>query len=143
MQPNNLSLLAACHLEEKRHSKPFKLDQAVSSSDQQPLSVNQTSMITKDNYRGVPDEYRADHKSVPVKLRKRRLEEQQAFDNFCGCKKFTHRQHQAHCKHQKQEQSVPYSRGGDRLSPRGGNINDASAFMSNKTIAPFLQEDTT
>jgi hypothetical protein len=103
----------------------------------------------------VPEEYWADLKSQGVKLRKRRLEEQQAFDNYCGCKKFTMRQHYSHQHQAKENANVVYHGGNQTLretnrrlssSPRGTYTyaEEGSPFLSKKDVAPFLndQEET-
>jgi hypothetical protein len=53
---------------------------------------DQPSLITKYHYKGVPDSYKVDEKNEIVKLRKRRQDDQQAFDTYLGCTKFNTRQ---------------------------------------------------
>ena len=66
------------------------------------------STITRYNYVGVPLWSRADEKANPVKLRKKKIQEQQAMDNYNGCNKFTTKQHAHHVNHVQasQEQSA-------------------------------------
>lgn len=45
-------------------------------------------MITKYNYKGVPDQYKVDQRGEPVRLRKKCDDERQAFDTRHGCTKF-------------------------------------------------------
>lgn len=84
--------MAAFRQEEKRHSMPYHLDDTVIKPVEE-----QASMITKYQYKGVPETSKADIRSVPVKLRRKKMDEQFNINTVLGCQKFTTRQH-AHYK---------------------------------------------